>query len=136
MLELFILKRKIKGPCWLTIKNPKKVASFNQRKSWSKHEILIENFKDITCTVDDLNKLSPPLVAVTFAVKTCRNEHNTNEIAMLSCIIQNKVQQDGPTSDDKFQHFTYLRKLDKLPLPYDIHNRIKNKNINVFQSER
>jgi len=25
MLELFILKRKIKGPCWLTIANAKKV---------------------------------------------------------------------------------------------------------------
>jgi DNA polymerase alpha subunit A len=25
MLELFILKRKIKGPCWLTIKNVQKV---------------------------------------------------------------------------------------------------------------
>ena len=27
MLELFILKRKIKGPCWITIKNPKVLKS-------------------------------------------------------------------------------------------------------------
>ena len=52
---------------------------------------------------------------------------------MLSCIVQNRVQQDGPTTDDKFQHFTYLRKLDKVPLPYDIHNKIKNKSIQVFR---
>jgi len=32
MLELFILKRKIKGPCWMTIKNPKKVKDF--KKTW------------------------------------------------------------------------------------------------------
>jgi len=26
MLELFILKRKIKGPCWLTIANPIRIT--------------------------------------------------------------------------------------------------------------
>lgn len=34
MLELFILKQKIKGPCWLTIKNPQKPQQF--RKTWCK----------------------------------------------------------------------------------------------------
>ena len=32
ILELFILKRKIKGPCWMTIKNPQKVGDI--RKTW------------------------------------------------------------------------------------------------------
>jgi DNA polymerase alpha subunit A len=37
MLELFILKRKIKGPCWLTIKNAQKVGDV--KKTWCKQEI-------------------------------------------------------------------------------------------------
>lgn len=89
MLELFILKRKIKGPCWLTIKNFKKVGDY--RRSWSKHEIGIECPKDVTVTIDDLNKSSPPLIAMSFSMKTTRNQHNTNEIAMVSCIVNNKV---------------------------------------------
>jgi DNA polymerase alpha subunit A len=85
MLELFLIKRKIKGPCWLTIKNFKKNTEY--RRSWAKHEIVMENPKDVEVTIDDLNKASPPLVSLTFSMKTVRNQHNTNEIAMISCIV-------------------------------------------------
>lgn len=85
MLELFILKRKIKGPCWLTISNAKKVTDY--RKTWCKQEITISNPKDVVCTIDDLNKQSPPMSALTFSCKTTRSAQNTNEIAMISCII-------------------------------------------------
>mmetsp|Transcript_30842 Transcript_30842/g.22432 ORF Transcript_30842/g.22432 Transcript_30842/m.22432 type:complete len:126 (+) Transcript_30842:1379-1756(+) len=85
MLELFILKQKIKGPCWLTITGAKKVTDF--RKTWCKQEIQVETPKNIVCTVDDLNKPSPPLVSLTFSAKTARSQHNTNEIAMISCLV-------------------------------------------------
>lgn len=91
MLELFILKRKIRGPCWLTITNASRVTQMDQRRSWSKHEIKIESPKDATCTLDDLNKASPPLVSLTFSCKMTRSQQNTTEIAMISCIVQNKV---------------------------------------------
>jgi DNA polymerase alpha subunit A len=87
MLELFILKRKIKGPCWLTITNPIKVSQIEQRRSWSKHEIRVENPKHVECTLDDLNRSSPPLVSLTVSIKTTRSQHNTNEIALISCIV-------------------------------------------------
>lgn len=32
ILELFILKRKIKGPCWLTIKDAHKIS--DNKKTW------------------------------------------------------------------------------------------------------
>lgn len=128
MLELFILKRKIKGPCWLTLSNTKRVMQLDQRRSWSKHEIIVDSPKDVSCTLEDLNKPAPPLVALTFAVKTTRNEHNTNELAMVAGIVQTRVNQDGPTArEEKLDSFTYLRKLDKVPLPYDIHAKFKGK---------
>lgn len=89
MLELFIIKQKIKGPCWLTIKNPSKVTDY--RRSWSKQEIRVDSSKDVVCTIDDLNKSSPPMTALTMSFKMTRSAHNTSEIAMISCIVQNKV---------------------------------------------
>ena len=110
LLESFILKRKIKGPCWLTLKNPAKITSY--KRSWSKQEIVVNDPKNIECTIDDMNKASPPLVSLTFSTKMTRSRMNTNEIAMISCIVQSKINQDGPTREEKFQSFTMLRKLD------------------------
>lgn len=100
MLELFILKRKIKGPCWLTLTNVQKSSDF--KKTWCKQEISISDPKHAFATVDDLNRESPVMTSVTFSFKTTRSQHNTNEIAMISCIIHNKINQDGPTSDERF----------------------------------
>jgi len=38
---------------------------------------------------------------------------------MISCIVQSKINQDGPTKEEKFDSFTLVRKLDSIPLPYD-----------------
>ena len=89
MLELFILKQKIKGPCWLTLNNV--VKSQNYKRTWCKQEISIASPKDCVCTIDDVNKQSPPLVSLTFSMKLTRSQHNTQEIALISCIVQNKI---------------------------------------------
>jgi DNA polymerase alpha subunit A len=101
MLELFILKNKIKGPCWLTIKDPVQVP-FRHRRSWCKQELVVKEPKNVSCTIEDLNKTSPPLVSLTLSCKMARSAMNTNEIAMISCIVQNKINQDGPTREEKF----------------------------------
>ena len=90
MLELFILKRKIKGPCWMTIRNPVKVTEFH--KTWCRQEITIDNPKNVEITLDDLNKQElPPLMSICFSFKTTRSQNNTNEIAMISCLIHSNV---------------------------------------------
>lgn len=85
MLELFILKRKIKGPCWLKIKNAKKNNQFKQ--TWCKHEVYIDDPKNVEITLDELNRPSPPLTCLSFSLKTSRSADNTNEIAMISCLV-------------------------------------------------
>ena len=100
MLELFILKLKIKGPCWLTIQNPVKVMQ--QTRTWCKHEIQVNVPKDVACSIEDVNKPSPPLVSLSFSTKMCRSQYNTNEIAMISCIVHSSINQDGPTKDQNF----------------------------------
>ena len=120
MLELFILKRKIKGPCWLTLSNVKKIPSDGYRGTWCRQELIVESPKDVTCRPDDINKQSPPLIAVSLDLKIARSSQNTSEIAMISCVVHNKIMQDGLSDDRSYQHFTYFRKLDQMPLPPDI----------------
>lgn len=101
MLELFILKRKIKGPCWVTIKNPAKVVDF--KKTWCRQEITVDNPKQVEVTLDDLNRQDlPPLVSLCFSFKTTRSQQNTNEIAMISCLIHKNINQEGPSNPDQF----------------------------------
>lgn len=125
MLELFILKRKIKGPCWLTITNPQRIMQTEHKRTWCKHEIKIDDPKNVNCTIEDINKVSPPLVSLTLSCKMTRSVQNTTEIAMISCIVQSKINQDGPTKEEKFDNFTLVRKLDSIPLPYDAMQRAK-----------
>ena len=68
-----------------------------------------------------------------------RSQQNTQEIALISCIVQSKINHDGPTRDEKFQSFTLLRKLDQQPLPFDLQHKVKQRrdtNISIFQNER
>jgi DNA polymerase alpha subunit A len=74
MLELFILKRKIKGPCWLTLTNVKKVPSDGNRSTWCRQELIVDSSKDVTCKPDDMNKQSPPLVSVVLSCKFTRSQ--------------------------------------------------------------
>lgn len=98
MLELFILQRKIKGPCWLTVKNVQKVQNNNSFKhTWCKQEAFINNPKDVEITIDDINKASPPITCLSFSMKTTRSANNTNEIAMISGLVHSQINQDGPT---------------------------------------
>lgn len=73
MLELFILKRKIKGPCWLTITNPQRIMQTEHKRTWCKHEIKIDDPKNVNCTIEDINKVSPPLVSLTLSCKMTRS---------------------------------------------------------------
>jgi DNA polymerase alpha subunit A len=135
MLELFILKRKIKGPCWLTISNAKKISADGNRSTWCRQELTVDSPKDVTCKQEYINKQAPPLTSVVLSVKITRSSHNTSEIAMISFLVEKKINQDDVTDDKAYEKFTLIRKLDTLPLPHDFKKRIKQEihsNISVF----
>jgi|LauGreDrversion4_2_1035121.scaffolds.fasta_scaffold32772_4 hypothetical protein len=85
--------------------------------------------KHVEITLDDLNRTdNPALSSISFSFKTCRSQHNTNEIAMISCLVHNNVSQDGPTTIERqFQTFTFLRKLDAKPMPYDFEKQLRSR---------
>lgn len=74
----------------MTVRNPQKVTDF--KKTWCRQEVVVENPKFVEVTIDDLNKQDvPPLTSLTFSFKTTRAQQNTNEIAMISCVINTNV---------------------------------------------
>lgn len=141
MLELFLIKRKVKGPSWMTVSNAKNVSD-SARKTWCKYELVVENPKAIEVTLDDVNKQSPPLSSLCLSFKTARNPAtNTNELAIISCIVHDSIQQDGPTNEPskKYQSMTFVRKLDRQPMPQDFEANLRrnpNSNIRTFPTEK
>jgi len=77
--------------------------------------------------------------ALSFSLKTTRSANNTNEIAMVSCLVHQDINQDGPTNTTKVNQFTIMRKLDKKPWPFDMQQKLKQKQdsqVALFETER
>ncbi|CAA0840971.1 DNA polymerase alpha catalytic subunit [Striga hermonthica] len=118
-LELFLIKRKIKGPSWLSISKFSTCAA-SQRVSWCKFEVTVDFTKDIQVSTSSKNVLEiPPVVVAAINLKTINNEkHNVNEIVAASVICCHKAKIDSPmmasewTRPGMLSHFTVVRKLE------------------------
>ncbi|KAF2077981.1 hypothetical protein CYY_000705 [Polysphondylium violaceum] len=106
-LELFILKRKIMGPSWLTVKNPNFV--FSPKRTHCRYECNVNSFKDVKTS--EAKAPSPPLVVMSISTKSINNGANP-EIVMISAVINEHVSTDGPTTEkDKVKYITAIRPL-------------------------
>ncbi|GER47322.1 DNA polymerase [Striga asiatica] len=117
-LELFLIKRKIMGPSWLSISKFSTCAAA-QRVSWCKFEVTVDFTKDIQVSTSSKNVLEiPPVVVAAINLKTIINEKNVNEIVAASVICCHKAKIDSPmvasewTRPGMLSHFTVVRKLE------------------------
>ncbi|KAJ0704122.1 putative DNA-directed DNA polymerase [Helianthus annuus] len=118
-LELFLIKRKIKGPSWLSISKFSS-CSTAQRVSWCKFEVTVDCSKDIKVANNPTNTGEiPPVVVTAINLKTVINQkQNTNEIASASVICCHRAKIDTPmlasewTRPGMLSHFTVVRKLE------------------------
>ncbi|KAE7999625.1 hypothetical protein FH972_004033 [Carpinus fangiana] len=118
-LELFLIKRKIKGPSWLSVSKFSSCPA-PQRVSCCKFEVTIDSPKDIQITSSSKNAIEiPPVVVTAINLKTIINEkQNVNEIISASVICCQKAKIDTPMLASEWKrpgmlsHFTVLRKLD------------------------
>ncbi|KAI4326084.1 hypothetical protein MLD38_031432 [Melastoma candidum] len=118
-LELLLVKRKIKGPSWLSISNFSSCAN-PQRVSWCKFEVTVESPKDLRISAS--TKFSaeiPPVVVTAINLKTIANDkNNVNEIVSASIIRCQKAKIDTPMLPSEWKkpnmlsHFTVVRKLE------------------------
>ncbi|KAI5077505.1 hypothetical protein GOP47_0007329 [Adiantum capillus-veneris] len=118
-LELFLIKRKIKGPTWLSIEKPTYCSSSSQ-VSWCKMELAVDSAKQINVTPPGkAPEKFPPVIVASLNLKTVVNhKNNVNEIASASIVYCKKVKVDMPmpqaewNTHEMLSHFSIVRKLD------------------------
>ena len=109
LLETFIIKRKLMGPCWLRIKNPDPTAA---PVSWCKLELQVLDPKSII-RLDQVegesgNRPPPPVVAVSIKMKTVVNpKTHKAEIVAVSAVCHKQVLLDT-ASDESSRNMTHI----------------------------
>lgn len=136
-LELLLIKKRIKGPCWLSIAAPQRVASSSQI-SWCKIEVNVEDPKDLMVALPGKGPSGiPPLTVASLNLKTVINyKLNVNEIASVSVVYCKRVKVDAPmplaewNNRDMLSHFSIVRKLDGGIFPMGFASEVAKVNSN------
>ncbi|KAJ4828983.1 hypothetical protein Tsubulata_020636 [Turnera subulata] len=134
-LELFLVKRKVKGPSWLSVLKFSSCPA-SQRVSWCKFEIIVDCSKDIRVSASSKSTVEiPPLVVAAINLKTVINEkQNMNEIVSASVICCHKAKIDTPILASELKkpgmlsHFSVVRKLDGGIFPMGFSKEVTDRN--------
>eukprot|EP01012_Entosiphon_sulcatum_P020481 TRINITY_DN2542_c0_g1_i1.p1 TRINITY_DN2542_c0_g1~~TRINITY_DN2542_c0_g1_i1.p1 ORF type:complete len:1368 (+),score=229.60 TRINITY_DN2542_c0_g1_i1:33-4136(+) len=116
-LETFIVKRKLKGPGWLTLVDPQ-FKPEERKCSWCTVETVVEPKRVIP--MPDATDPAPPVTILSLNLQTFLNHRNVNEIACITCWIKPNVDIDGKSDAILPSRKTLLRKLDDTPFPFDL----------------
>ncbi|CAG8628060.1 15156_t:CDS:10, partial [Dentiscutata erythropus] len=92
--ELFLIKRKIKGPCWLEIEGAQEQTA---KVSWCKRELFVKDPKNVNPLKETIPLKSPPLTIMSLSLRTIMNhQKRANEIVAFSVRVYPKVFLDRP----------------------------------------
>lgn len=138
VLETFLIQNKVKGPSWMTIQKPKLVTDY--KKTWCDFEVVVDAPRNIEITTEDMNKESPPIKVLSFAMKSFKNHRKVKEISMISCLVNDQVECDKQTNNPEknYRTFSMVRKLDNIPYPFGFSDEIKKSKsaISSFNHEK
>ncbi|KND02063.1 DNA polymerase (pol2) [Spizellomyces punctatus DAOM BR117] len=139
-LELFILKRRLMGPCWVEIKDANLT---NKNISWCKIEVTVDNPKTLNPFREDDSsapKQAPPLVVMSLSLRTVMNhKKHINEIVVASGLVYHNVNLDGVTTDQQQPtRFTVVRQLEDIPLPAGFNTLLQQQKtkVEILRNER
>ena len=131
-LELFLLKRKLMGPCWIRIAKPRTI---NEALSWCTLEVGIEDPKYVSKVPSHEAPPTPHLVSMCVSMKTAVNPvTHLHEIVVLSALVHGKVNTEADTTleSEHMQRFTIVRQLGASfgnshppTFPHDLEQEIK-----------
>lgn len=134
-LELFLIKRKIKGPSWLTASNFS-ICPVPQRVTWCKFEFIVDFPKNIQVSNSPKSIAEiPPVVVTAINLKTVINEKQVNEIVSASVICCHKAKIDTPmlpsewTRAGMLSHFTVVRKPEGDIFPMGFTKEVTERNL-------
>lgn len=157
-LELFLLKRKLMGPCWITVRRPKVVSN---PVSWCKVEMAVESPKHVLrvaagvasdgssashVTLADCGPV-PMLSCMSISMKTAVNPvTHLHEIIMLSGVVHSKVDCEADTdaaNGVNQSRFTFIRQLGvscggnyPAAFPHDLKRIAVEHRVNAVTNER
>ncbi|XP_076048772.1 DNA polymerase alpha catalytic subunit [Oratosquilla oratoria] len=134
-LEMFLLDQRIKGPCWLEVKNPQHPSP---PVSWCKVEAVCTRTANV---VPVIGKPPPPLVVMTVNFKTTVNpKSHQNEIVLAGCLVHTQFHLDKPPPQPPFQqHFCAMTHPSDTPWPWDLKecmSRYQSTKVERMDSER
>ena len=117
LLENILLKLRIKGPCWLKVKNFTE-NNLNFLRTWSDYEISLDDFNNIEILTKQNNNgivpPIPPMKIVSISTQRIRNK-NGNELYCICCALKDGYHVEdvkGSNKVDDFQSLIFARKID------------------------
>ena len=137
LLENILVKLKIKGPCWLKIKNFTE-NNLNFLRTWSDYELSLDDFKNIeVITKANNNGVEmpiPPMKIVSISTQSIRSK-NGNELYCICCALKDGYHVEdikGSNKVDDFKSLIFTRKIDnKMSIFKNNGNNKNDLNINL-----
>ncbi|CAM4970193.1 unnamed protein product [Rotaria socialis] len=135
-LEYVLIEKKLKGPCWLNIKN---CAPVKTRRSWCKLEYDVDYYhgcdrQSINIEISTVNTPPPPpLVAVTLSLVTLPNTrtHET-EVICVAGLVHQQFPIDSAAPKRPYQnYFIALTKPSDCILPSGLVKAAESQKINI-----
>lgn len=123
-LEILVLEKGIKGPCWIEISNAEPVpAPF----SWCKVEAACTKVNNLNVIKSGLTEI-PPLVIATLHPQAVQNpKTKQNEIIAVGCLVNTSYFIDKPPPARHFnQHFCVYSRPSDVTWPYDLKEALSN----------
>ncbi|KAK5584646.1 hypothetical protein RB653_006261 [Dictyostelium firmibasis] len=135
-VELFLVKRKIMGPTWLTVSGV--TLNFDQKKSFARYEGGVKSFKSIKPSMYR-NEPSPPLTVMSISTKSVM-KGASHEVVMISSVIHESISADGPTENqNSIKYITAIRPLSGQVFPPDFQKPgapTTKQNVTICTTER
>ena len=136
LLENILLKLRIKGPCWLKIKNFTE-NNLNFLRTWSDYELSLDDFKNIEVITKNSNGSDipiPPMKLVSISTQSIRIK-NGNELYCICCALKEGYHVEdvkGSNKVDDFKSLIFARKIDNKMSIFKNNSGDKNElNINL-----
>ncbi|XP_052126861.1 DNA polymerase alpha catalytic subunit isoform X1 [Frankliniella occidentalis] len=116
-LELLLIGRRIKGPCWLDLCAPEPVKN---PTSWCKVEACLSKPEHVS-VYSGKPLPPPPIVVASLSMRTVVNpKTHQSEIVMIGCLVHHEFHLDRPAPNPPFQqHFCAFTKPCDMAWPLD-----------------
>ncbi|XP_070158979.1 DNA polymerase alpha catalytic subunit [Polyergus mexicanus] len=131
-LELLLIERKIKGPCWLDIKN---ISPTVGRFAWCSQIVVTSDMNNISLCPQEKSK--PPMMIATLNVRMSLNAKLQNEVVMVVVLIHHKYNVDKePPRPPYERQFCFVTHPRETPWPRQIRDAfLKVANTEVIKCE-